>query len=44
MIKNINEGNDKVKRDDVKIEILKIFSHGLPSILDFGLDSKNSAV
>ncbi|MEO8236663.1 MAG: hypothetical protein ABI576_01045 [Flavobacterium sp.] len=44
LIKYINEGNDKVKRDNVKIEILKIFSHGLPSILDFGLDGKNSAV
>ncbi|MTH16639.1 hypothetical protein [Flavobacterium sp. LC2016-01] len=39
----INKGDATVKRSDVKIGVMKIFSHGLPSILDFGLDGKNSS-
>lgn len=43
LIDYINKGDATVKRSDVKIGTIKIFSHGLPSILDFGLDGKNSS-
>ncbi|TRX32193.1 hypothetical protein FNW52_17310 [Flavobacterium sp. ZT3R18] len=44
LIKYINYGNHLIKRDEIKIDVLKIFSHGLPSIIDFGLDGKNSSL
>ncbi|MGA9638912.1 hypothetical protein [Flavobacterium sp.] len=43
LIDYINKGDATVKRSDVKIGVIKIFSHGLPSILDFGLDGDNSS-
>lgn len=43
LIDYINKGDATVKRSDVKIGTIKIFSHGLPSILDFGLDGANSS-
>ncbi|MDH6252783.1 hypothetical protein M2347_002510 [Chryseobacterium sp. H1D6B] len=41
LVQYINKGDATVNRGDVKIETIKIFSHGLPSVLDFGLDGKN---
>ena len=41
LINYINSGDSVITRDKVKIGTIKIFSHGLPSILDFGLDGKN---
>ncbi|MEO8234259.1 MAG: hypothetical protein ABI549_02490 [Flavobacterium sp.] len=42
LISYINNGEGSNTRDKVKVGIVKIFSHGLPSILDFGLDGSNS--
>jgi hypothetical protein len=42
LINYINNGDVSNSRDKVKVGIIKIFSHGLPSILDFGLDGNNS--
>jgi hypothetical protein len=44
LIDYINKGDATVKRSDVKIGTIKIFSHGLPSVLDFGLDGKNNSI
>lgn len=41
LIKYINDGDATVSRGKAKVSTLKIFSHGLPSILDFGLDGDN---
>lgn len=41
LIDYINKGDKTIDRNNLKIEAIKIFSHGLPSILDFGLDGKN---
>ncbi|MCG8894616.1 hypothetical protein G1K97_13035 [Tenacibaculum finnmarkense] len=41
LVNYINKGNDKVSRENVKISEIKIFSHGLASVLDFGLDGVN---
>lgn len=41
LVEYINKGDATVNRSDVKIEMIKIFSHGLPSVLDFGLDGAN---
>ncbi len=38
LIGYVNKGNNKVSRGNIKIKEIKIFSHGLPSIFDFGLD------
>jgi len=38
----INNGDATVARNKTKISTVKIFSHGLPSVLDFGLDGKNA--
>ena len=43
LIAYINNGDTTVDRSKLKISTIKIFSHGLPSILDFGLDGKNEA-
>ncbi|WP_445456830.1 hypothetical protein [Flavobacterium sp. HNIBRBA15423] len=43
LIDYINNGDGSVNRENVKIGTIKIFSHGLPSILDFGLDGNNSS-
>lgn len=37
LIAYINNGDTTVDRSKLKISTIKIFSHGLPSILDFGL-------
>ena len=42
LIQYINRGDATISRDILKIGTIKIFSHGLPSILDFGLDGSNS--
>ncbi|MDD2369933.1 MAG: hypothetical protein PHQ90_11565 [Sulfuricurvum sp.] len=44
LIKYINEGDATVKRSTTKIETVKIFSHGYPSNLVFGLDGKNGDI
>jgi hypothetical protein len=48
LIKYLNDGDEKSNRlkpnsdeEVVKIGVIKIFAHGLPSIFDFGLDGKN---
>jgi hypothetical protein len=41
LINYINKGDSVNSRNKVKIGVIKIFSHGLPSILDFGLDGSN---
>lgn len=41
LIKYLNEGDVTINRRKNKISIIKIYSHGLPSILDFGLDGDN---
>jgi len=41
LINYINNGDTTVDRKKLKINTIKFFSHGLPSILDFGLDGKN---
>ena len=41
LISYINDGDATVSRKKAKISAIKIFSHGLPSILDFGLDGDN---
>lgn len=38
LIDYINIGDATVNRSRLKISTIKIFSHGLPSILDFWLD------
>lgn len=41
LIEYINNGDATVNRGKTKVSTLKIFSHGLPSVLDFGLDGDN---
>jgi len=41
LIKYINDGDGTVSRGKAKVSTIKIFAHGLPSILDFGLDGDN---
>ncbi|MEA1850767.1 MULTISPECIES: hypothetical protein [unclassified Chryseobacterium] len=41
LVDYINRGDATVNRSRIKISTIKIFSHGLPSILDFGLDGDN---
>ena len=41
LVNYINNGDSVNTRDKVKIGIIKVFSHGLPSIFDFGLDGSN---
>ncbi|CAA7386998.1 hypothetical protein [Chryseobacterium fistulae] len=41
LINYINNGDKTINRSKQKISVIKIFSHGLPSVLDFGLDGKN---
>jgi hypothetical protein len=41
LITYINNGDATVARSRTKISTIKIFSHGLPSVLDFGLDGDN---
>ncbi|WP_452222559.1 hypothetical protein [Lacinutrix chionoecetis] len=41
LINYINNGDATVSRSNKKLGIIKIYSHGLPSILDFGLDGPN---
>lgn len=41
LIKYINDGDSTISRGKAKISTMKIFSHGLPSIIDFGLDGNN---
>lgn len=41
LIKYINDGDATVSRGKAKVSTIKIFAHGLPSILDFGLDGDN---
>ena len=43
LIQYINRGDATISRDVLKIGTIKIFSHGLPSILDFGLDGVNNS-
>lgn len=38
LINYINKGDGNVSRSKIKISTIKFFSHGLPSVLDFGLD------
>lgn len=40
LIDYINNGDKTVDRK-IKIRMIKIFAHGLPMVLDFGLDGKN---
>lgn len=37
----VNNGDFTINRGRAKISVIKIFAHGLPSILDFGLDGDN---
>ncbi|WP_415325670.1 hypothetical protein [Chryseobacterium sp. MMS23-Vi53] len=41
LINYINNGDVTIDRKKNKISTIKIFSHGLPSVLDFGLDGKH---
>jgi len=41
LINYINNGNKKIGRETIKIKTIKIFAHGLASVLDFGLDGNN---
>ncbi|WP_028889953.1 hypothetical protein [Tenacibaculum ovolyticum] len=41
MINYINKGNEVISRENTKIKELKIFSHGLPSKITFGLGEVN---
>lgn len=43
LINYINNGDATVKRSVTKIETVKIFSHGYPLSLEFGLDGSNEA-
>ena len=43
LINYINNGDATINRQDLKIGKIIIFAHGLPSVLDFGLDGKNEA-
>jgi hypothetical protein len=38
LIQYINQGDATISRERLKVGVMKVFSHGLPSILDFGLD------
>ncbi|WP_312079028.1 hypothetical protein [Chryseobacterium sp.] len=41
LINYINNGDATVDRSKTKVATLKIFAHGLPKVLDFGLDGDN---
>ena len=43
LIQYINQGDATISRERLKVGVMKVFSHGLPSILDFGLDGANSS-
>lgn len=43
LINYINKGDATITREDLKIGKIIIFAHGLPSVLDFGLDGENEA-
>lgn len=44
LVNYINKGDATTDRSTIKIETIKIFSHGLPSVLDFGLDGDNEVL
>lgn len=41
LVNYINNGDATITRENLKIGKIIIFAHGLPSVLDFGLDGKN---
>lgn len=43
LIKYINEGDSTVNRTIIKVDTIKIFSHGYPLSLEFGLDGSNES-
>lgn len=44
LVDYLNKGDKHCDRSKIIVKELTIFSHGLPSILDFGLDGSNEAV
>jgi len=44
LINYINKGDATIDRKKLKIGAIKIFAHGYPSIIDFGLDGKNANI
>jgi len=44
LLNYLNQGDDSIDRDQIEVKVIKFFSHGLPSTIDFGMDGAQKAV